>query len=141
MYEDTGFVNHRDVEWAPVLEEREVEKLVVDGEVVVGRGLVGGRGMDLLGTRADAWTTAGLCGEAVEDQRVGCRLGKGGEVKPGEGKWWQQTTRLELPVRETAQRLTLHLGAQRKGCRRRMPRQRKRELYVKFNLRKARGAK
>lgn len=94
MYEDAGFVNHRDVEWAPVLEEREVEKLVVDGEVVVGRGLVCGRGMDLLGTRTDAWTTAGLCGEAVEDQRVGCRLRKGGEVKPGEREWWQQTTRL-----------------------------------------------
>jgi uncharacterized Zn finger protein len=35
MNQDTCLVHHCDVQWAPVLEKREVEKLVVDREIVV----------------------------------------------------------------------------------------------------------
>lgn len=85
VYENASLVDHRDIQWAPVLEEGEVEKLVVDGEVVIGRGFIGGSGMGVSGTRscANAWMIPGLCGETVQDEGVGGGLGKGGEVEPG----------------------------------------------------------
>lgn len=41
MYQDTRPVNHRHVQWAPVLVEREVEQVIVEGEIVVGRLRIG----------------------------------------------------------------------------------------------------
>lgn len=37
MQENAGLVNHSEVQWTPVLEEREVAQFVVDGKPVVGR--------------------------------------------------------------------------------------------------------
>ena len=40
MDQDARFVDHRDVEGSPVLEEREVDELVVEREVVVRRAVI-----------------------------------------------------------------------------------------------------
>lgn len=40
--EDACFVDHRKIQRAPVLKEREIEKLVVDCEVIVGCIFIGG---------------------------------------------------------------------------------------------------
>lgn len=86
MYQYACLVNHSKIEWAPVLPERKVQKLVVDGEVVVRYVLVlfindPGTLFNLIRALSDRRRSDfNRCG-AVENLGLRCRVGKGGEVK------------------------------------------------------------
>ena len=58
--------------------------MIVDGEVVVGGRLVGGRCLSVFGTRADAWGVFRLRCESVEHKGVGSGLRERGKVEPGD---------------------------------------------------------
>lgn len=80
MYQYACFIHHRDVEWAPVLEEREVKQMFVDRKVVVCRVVVGARRRATTGTRTHAWGIAGHERLRVERLRTRCRVRECGEV-------------------------------------------------------------
>ena len=81
MHQNAGFVYHRKVKRAPIFEERQVEQLVVNGEVVVQRILVWclWRSFAIL-LRAYTRLLCLLVRGAVEDVGEGCWVRKCGKV-------------------------------------------------------------
>lgn len=80
MEQDASFVNHSKVQRSPVLKEREVYELVVDGEVVVGRAIVRGhlaRAMVIAAAHLRP-----LKRLVVEQLRIRRRMREGREIEP-----------------------------------------------------------
>lgn len=82
MNQDTRLVHHRDVQWTPVLEEREIKQMLVDREVVVCSVVVRGCRWAASRTCADAWCVARFHGLLVQDLWARRGVGKGGEIQP-----------------------------------------------------------
>ncbi len=80
--EYTSLVDHCDIEWAPVLEEREVEKLVINGEEVVRRHVVRSGRLPRTITRSYTRPVIAFIAVLVQDCRIRRRLWKCGKIEP-----------------------------------------------------------
>lgn len=81
MYQYAGLVDHRKVEWSPVLKEREIQELVVDGEVVVKSiFILGGRSRTSSGSRAKGRLIPSFRGQLIESMWRWWGMGESREI-------------------------------------------------------------
>ena len=74
-------VHHRQVQRSPVLKKRQIQQLVVDGEVIVRCIFVGRSGGEASWSRSDAWAIIRISSEAIQSTGIRRRMREGGKIQ------------------------------------------------------------